>query len=48
MLGVAAASKGRGKCKAEKRFRTRYERPEEVGADLVDGKEPVVFFHEEG
>lgn len=48
MLGVVAARKGRGKCKAERRFGTRYERPEEGGADLVDSKEAVAFFHEEG
>lgn len=47
MLGAVASSKGRGKCKAERRFGTRCEGPEEVGADLVDSAEPAVFFHEE-
>lgn len=47
MLGAVASSKGRGTCKAERRFRTRCEGPEEVGTDLVGSTEPAVFFHKE-
>ena len=36
-----------GESARQRRFRTRCEGPEEVGADLVDSTEPAVFFHEE-
>ena len=36
-----------GESARQRRFGTRCEGPEEVGADLVDSTEPAVFFHEE-
>lgn len=46
-LGQWLRARAGGRAKAERRFRTRCEGPEEVGTDLVGSTEPAVFFHKE-